>query len=64
LKASAARRAFINLKDLKHALKLSDSTRFSIVILTKRLTFCQQQQKVSKKCRSPNYVHHPIISDI
>jgi hypothetical protein len=56
-------------KTKKHALGLLPSRAasawlFSHSIHALRLTFCLQPQKVSKKCRSPNYVLHPIIFDI
>jgi hypothetical protein len=55
---------FIFYTALKHALTLTASMRFSIGIPAKRLTFCLQPQKVSKKGRSPSYVLHPIIRKI
>jgi hypothetical protein len=50
-----------NFQALMHALRLPSSMTFSHKIPSMRLTFCQQQQKVSKKCRPPNNALLPLI---
>jgi hypothetical protein len=53
-------------RQLKHALTLTATMRFSIGIprggrLPNDLLFFYSKKKVSKKGRAPNYVLHPII---